>query len=725
MVSENDGSGMKSALFRLSHFDPTSKDNYGHQVLDYLVLDALAGIGAINRCDSKDIVEYIESTYKISFDQAEIHASGERLARRKAIKVQQREKHESPLYQIEMEASELIESNVRQTKTLEDKVISQWRAELSKSYTDFPRVTENLDAVINNLNKFLIRIFRQHGVECAVLLYPEDEKAKSWLAEHSEKVFNGFSGSDIIDAVSQIEIVKFLKSEDPDRRTYVTSLFNSSFFWHLIQIDETCSKLLRDVVSGQILLLDNNILYSLIGLHGCSMMRSVNGMIAMAKEIGYKLAVSTKTIDEFHASLKWHLQEMKQKMPLTRELARIATNELGAHSVMTTYWEYYANNGLTIDEFVSEKSHIEDLLQAMQINITDDLRSSIEGSSELQDEISILGDMELSISNQNVIEHDAFHKVLVDRIRGENVYQFSRAKAWFLTHDSKLPEYDRRSRKGLGSLPFCLLSEQWVQINRPLLIRTINKDDYELSFQTVVTQPYLRAAISSLCLEKSYNEVLGRLSRYKDMSPELALNVIMDRHFISTMIKEDGEERKEMLLENKFIEVATKAISTEDELRKSKEQDASKINELSEQVALISDQMKAMKQEYDNSLSEQKGRTANAEQDSKELRETIKREKQEHRGEIKNMANSAKRLKLWLKVIVAVVAWMLLGVVVWNTNTWYGYNLIPATHNWVGVMIAVELFLGFIVVYIPFPKLWKVWLPLDVVLIVAILSMLK
>ncbi|MGD9099741.1 MAG: hypothetical protein PVF45_04620, partial [Anaerolineae bacterium] len=44
---EVDQSEIKQTIFRLAHFDPTCRDGYGHQLVDYLVLDSLAAFGQL------------------------------------------------------------------------------------------------------------------------------------------------------------------------------------------------------------------------------------------------------------------------------------------------------------------------------------------------------------------------------------------------------------------------------------------------------------------------------------------------------------------------------------------------------------------------------------------------------------------------------------------------------------------------------------------------------
>ena len=158
--------------------------------------------------------------------------------------------------------------------------------------------------------------------------------------------------------------------------------------------------------------------------------------------------------------------------------------------------------------------------------------------------------------NPNIIEHDAFHRVFINKVRGGEKFHFRDSIAWFLTNDSKLPVYDRIARRGRSNLPFCITIDQWVQVNRPLLARTANKQEFEESFNILVTQPFVRAMTSSINLDKAYQDVLGKLARYESMNPQLAFQIITDSHFIHSVSTEDNYDVPLDKLENKFIDIA-------------------------------------------------------------------------------------------------------------------------------------------------------------------------
>ena len=235
------------------------------------------------------------------------------------------------------------------------------------------------------LHIFISKMIIRHGIESVSILYPEIKKNEQDIDNISELILDELPKSDtFVNSIIKLEIPKFFKTDDDKRKKYISILFNSSFYFHLIQIDEKCSRLLREEIRGQKLFLDNNILYSLIGLHGEYILRAVHSLLSFASILGYGLWVTTKTIDEFQNSLNWKLNELKQSPPIPTDLAKLAIENLDQDNFLVIYWKEFVKNRLTIDEFISEKSHIESILDGFNIQTSNKYRKDIEDLQEHQ-----------------------------------------------------------------------------------------------------------------------------------------------------------------------------------------------------------------------------------------------------------------------------------------------------------------------------------------------------
>ena len=530
-LSEED---LKFSIFRLAHFQPTLSIDKDRQIVDYLVLDALSSHGSLFSTTINDIQSIIQQHIRLEFEPQEILESVRRLSRNKSINAIGLDKSPDQI-QITIKESTNHELTIQRDKlkNIEEQTILQWKEEIIQRYDNDNAIVENIEKIESSLKLFLSRMFLKHGIDSVSILYPENKQTNTWINSIEKQIGDSLPHyNDYLDSIIKIEIPRFIKNSDSKRKKYLTNLFNASFYWHLIHVDAKGSKLLKSITRGQRLLLDNNILYNLVGIGGDENLKSSHKLLELAKQLGYKLEVTNKTLEEFQDSLKWHLHEAKQRPPITSELARLALTNLGQDNFMTSYWNGLASKKLTIEEFVLEISHIHDILSGLDIDIFHKHQKDIDNSEELIDEMTLLKKACGDHFNEHIVEHDAFHRILIKKLRKRTRYNFKDAVAWFLTQDSKLPSYSRYARKGQEYLPFCLTTNQWIQLNRPFLVRTKNESEYEESLVTLITQPFLRSIIPQHPLQDAYEKVLGRLSRYNNMSGELASEITSDTHFM-------------------------------------------------------------------------------------------------------------------------------------------------------------------------------------------------
>ena len=255
---------IKQSIIKLAYFNPTVKDDYCNQVIDYLVLDSLANYGPLLQVTASQVKISIKDIFHLDFEDDEINASAKRLGLKGMIKydegtLDEKRKGEKPTFQILTETEEKIKTNISKIQDLEIEVIEEWKQDILNKYNEYPTVKENIDLIADNLQLFISKLLIRHGVECVALLYPKEKKAQGWLSSTKNDILDDLPNiNSFIDTIMKFEIPNFFKSDEPKRKYYISNVFNSSFFWHLIQVDEKCSNLLRQVTKGQKLFLDNN-----------------------------------------------------------------------------------------------------------------------------------------------------------------------------------------------------------------------------------------------------------------------------------------------------------------------------------------------------------------------------------------------------------------------------------------------------------------------------------
>jgi len=674
----------KQAVLRLAQFDPSCEDEYGNQVLDYLVLDALASYGELQVSDS-EVKAAIKSSFKLDFDVTEIRASGRKLAAAGMIRFQEKTRKSPSSYRILLSSAERIEKNIAEMMELENRVMDCWTGELQERYAGYEVIASNIELFAGRLQSFLLGMLREYGIHTVQFLYPDAAK-KEFKISAGVRSRTKSSADSFLDTVLSLELPRFFRSEDRERRAYIASLLNSSFFLHLIQVDEKCSQLLREVTAGQRLYLDNNILYSLVGLDGPSLLESVHGLLGMATRLGYKLCITTKSLDEFHSSLEWHLQMAESKPAPPPELAQIAIEALGEDSFLTAYWRNVIDTGGSVRDFVIDKSNIKDVLIAHQIEVSAEFREEIESSDRLAREIAVLRGVAAPRTRLSILEHDGFHRLFILKLRGKPRHKHSEAVAWFLTEDSKLPRYDRVARKGRPEVPFCVTTDQWIQMNRPLLARTSGTEEYEKSLQILVAQPFLRSMLGTASLESAYQKVMSRIARYETMSPKLAVQIATDRHFMFTLADESAPADIDAEVDKRIMDLAEQLAET-GELE----------TQLEVQGKIISD-MRLKLEEMKN------GQNSAREKDAKRAA---------------SLHNVQQRERWWafgtLLVVSTVVLWLRSGALLWR---W-----LDASNLAIFLKLTLQMMVAFLFLLIPLRKHWSVWLGLAVACFLAFIGL--
>ena len=132
---------IKQSIIKLAYFNPTVKDDYCNQVIDYLVLDSLANYGPLLQVTASQVKISIKDIFHLDFEDDEINASAKRLGLKGMIKydegtLDEKRKGEKPTFQILTETEEKIKTNISKIQDLEIEVIEEWKQDILNKYND-------------------------------------------------------------------------------------------------------------------------------------------------------------------------------------------------------------------------------------------------------------------------------------------------------------------------------------------------------------------------------------------------------------------------------------------------------------------------------------------------------------------------------------------------------------------------------------------------------------
>jgi hypothetical protein len=404
-----------------------------------------------------------------------------------------------------------------------------------------------------DLRAWLARVVARHGVESALILYPENPRAQK-LFEELEALglsflpHRGGPLGRLRDRAFQL----FVRQPTETQRRFLANLLNTSFHQTVLSLDPAASQLIQERLAGHRVYLDTNFLYSVLGLSNASAVLAANRLLELTRGLGYELAVTPWTIRELRTSLDSAKNRITRRPLPRRELADLmvkAGGDMG--NFVTAFWKAYRDRGTQPKDFFEYFSHIESLLESHEIRVVDEGCITVDRETEAINEQLVLLDRYLGWKGreEHIKEHDVKHRLLIERLRGQGNVRFSNARYWFLTEDSKLPRYAMATFDDESvEMPFCVSGSAWAQVVRAFTPRT---EDYDRTIVDLLATPYVRyrGALNPRVVE----EVVGRVDQFEGADARLASEVLADSALVRDISQAETEEERTDRVQNAFI----------------------------------------------------------------------------------------------------------------------------------------------------------------------------
>jgi hypothetical protein len=470
-------------------------------------------------------------------------------------------------------------------------------------------------ALRTDLDAWLERLIARHGVEAALILYPEVPRAQQLFAQIEQEGLDFLPRRDgLVGEIREQALYLFVRQPTEAQRTLLATLLNTSYFLTILSLDPSAGALVQELTRGQRIYLDTNFVYRVLNLQGPRQFLSSRRLLNLTQELGYETAVTPWTVNELKTSLE-RARDFLMKQPLPpAELADLAASATTDENFVTAYWRRIKEHPVSPRDFYEFYAQIEDQLAEHGITLVDEGCSTVDKDQRaIDDELSALeralGQLD---RHEEVKLHDVKHRLLVRRLRGtRGQRRFSNAGYWFLTCDSLLPRYDQAAPRVQGELPFCASASAWFQVMRSFTPRT---EDFDQTLADLLASPFIRyrGRISYRTVE----EVVARIDLYEGRTPELAAKVLLDTALMRDVAAAPEEERRRELIDNAIVRAAAER---ERELAESMDREAAERE--ARRVA------EARQEELAAELEAERAQREDAERIVREERERIEREK--------------------------------------------------------------------------------------------------
>ena len=387
---------------------------------------------------------------------------------------------EGEVYALEEERAEMIETSKEEVSNLHDKVTTILIESVKGGYGDL--TSKETDMVLEVFELTLSSIFAaMENASLAVLL---GEGLPGGMGKEVRVQFGkhlGLIESERLRRIVREKMRNLILEPTEESKLYFVLCASNSFLLKLLNMDPECQSLQRKLLSEYTLYLDTNILVSTMfeGDDRCAISREI---LNSTSKLGVKFLVTTRTLDELDKVIERSDKIYSRQKPNSK--SRYYTPE---NTMIQTFVRYAEPRGDRWDTFIgSHKQFRSYLLGKYHIDLDQRLYGEIlqhEKIDEVSEIVAECSRSRLAPKSEEVIEHDAYHFLVIDYLRNE----LSSNKIWFLSHDSSFDCVNQAFMKLEGNtLPCSVLCSSWLEIIFPFLSPDVSMESFETLFAKTI-----------------------------------------------------------------------------------------------------------------------------------------------------------------------------------------------------------------------------------------------
>ena len=288
-------------------------------------------------------------------------------------------------------------------------------------------------------------------------------------------------------------------------------------------------------LSGEIFILDTNVLFALI-LIDHPQHELTDKIILTAKKLGVECVFTKRTVQEWLEVL----EKANQRFRFLNNTRPSLLRKVEDIFIYSYFKRRETDSSLTWDQYYSEMKQVENLADNLGIHVYEEKEEHLSDAESLRilehlsSEVYRSGRRRLDvmfIKSGSVSEHDAYHLLLVRRLREEFPSKSLGPSCWFLTYDVSLLEADKALNSLLKSphaAPSSLLVDTWALIASLFSDNHLEKENLAIIFIDLFRNHFatsLRGISASMIVE-----VLSPYLSYKSLSDDDLKAVLDDEH---------------------------------------------------------------------------------------------------------------------------------------------------------------------------------------------------
>lgn len=321
-----------------------------------------------------------------------------------------------------------------------------------------------------DLDTFLLQLVRFHGAEVVAFLYPDSQTPRPVLEVDEPSLFHELPPrGDAVRELRRIALPAFVREATGHRASFIAALLHRAALLQILQADASASALFAQGLTAPTLFLDTNFVFRLLGLQGELLRAAARDVLTHGQALAQRFCISQRTLEELEGVVQGQSEWVARDEDIPEALGEVASEFVAGNDYVRAYWRDRQRHGMTASQFRDRYAQIRLLLENDGITVDPTLQADVLASPDFAEATRVLKTFKPGEPPAR-IEHDAFHKVLIERRRlgrsGLPPAGWYDVGFLFLTFDNRLPPYAAylaAQRRG-HRIPFCLMANEWLQI---------------------------------------------------------------------------------------------------------------------------------------------------------------------------------------------------------------------------------------------------------------------
>lgn len=677
---KNDRDAIRRLLLTFPDEGPETK---GKDVVDTVVEGAICEI--LNEQDNnryivtpEEVRSKLDNLTHLEYSESEIRASFRRLAEADRVDVVN---EQAAAIQLKEDRYFEVTETAERTRSRLREVAEGWKTEVIARHG----VTESEAVSLwKALDSFIADLVYDYGAEAAAHLYGDEEGGELRLYNELTSELPSLSHyvEDGLVDVARQEFSSFVQGAEGGRAEYLDRRLRTAFFYHLLSIDPSASRLAREYVKNKTLYIDTNFIYRLLSLHGVRRARGPIEVAELADELECKLVVTEQTLREFVSSVRYNAEDIRNEPVRSKAYQSVIAEYPSAEGTVTGafYRELIDGQISSLDEFVRKYENVEHLLEKWNIEVIEEavLTDDIKSDPQFERLKSGFDDWlrhRDSGRKSDKVEHDAFMLWWIRSERGDEARRVVDLDTWFLTYDKKLNAFAaHNATEAEGQRTETLLASEWLQLSRPFLPRT---EEHERSFLALIGHPVLYHNESDVVETGQLRRALNRLERYADLPEEVAGAMVASTEFTKRIAQVETEEEFEREVEERFGHVAH-------ELERRRENVERRLQEKEDERRRLEENLEELRQAHQEEIERLNEEREGLEEANEELERRLSESESSVdslSAKLDNQSDELEELKDWLLYAAVVGVTVLAATLLLGAN----WNDLPESFRAVAV----------------------------------------